>query len=160
MVEPVQFSQGQLRKTLGISVETFRHWKRVLPPFAERKKYTPRYSIGDLLAAGVLHRLTEQCGIRAGCLSEISKAVVEICNRNAWAKLEGKALVVDTRQRTCRVVQSARELATQDVVVICPLRPIMDAVRAGLPPQPFVSQQKLFFPPTAIGKMRASRRHA
>ena len=157
----MQFSERQLRETLGISVETFRHWKRVLPPFAERKRYTPRFSIGDLLAAGVLQRLTDQCGIRPGCLPEISRTVAEICNGTAWAKLEDKALVVNVRLRTCSIAQSTREFAAQDVVVICPLRPVMDAVRAGLfRNRPLVSQRELLFPPAAIGEMRASRRRA
>ncbi len=97
----MQFSQAQIRETLGMSVETLRHWKRVLPPFAERKKYT----LGDLLAAGILHRLTEQCGVRAGCLSTISKSVVEICNANAWAALNDKTLVIDVQNGTCSLVR-------------------------------------------------------
>jgi hypothetical protein len=63
----MQFNQAQVRDTIGISVETFRHWKRVLPPFSERKQYT----LGDLLAAGVLCRLTVHCGVRAGPLEGI-----------------------------------------------------------------------------------------
>ena len=157
----MQFSQGQLRETLGISVETFRHWRRVLPPFAERRRYTPRFSSGDLLAAAVLHRLTDQCGIRPGFLPEISKAVVKICNGNPWPTLKDKALVVDVRQRTCRIVESARDFAAQDVVVVCPLGPVIDAVREGLSRTlPLVSQHELLFPPTAIGEMHTSRRRA
>src|SRR5580700_47480 len=45
---PLHFTPGQLRETVGLSVETFRHWKRVLPPFFERAGRTPRYLIGDL----------------------------------------------------------------------------------------------------------------
>jgi hypothetical protein len=158
---PVQFSQGQLRDTLGISVETFRHWKRVLPPFAERKRYTRRFSVGDLLAAGVLHRLTDQCGVRVGFLPEISKAVVEICNTSPWAALEDKALIVDVQQRTCRTVKNVREFTAQDIVIVCPLGPIMTAMRDALSrTQPSVAQQPLRFLPTAIGEIRARRRRA
>ena len=65
----MQFTPGQLRETVGISVETFRHWKRVLPPFANRKRYVPSFTIGDLLAGRILRNLTEGCGVRVGHLS-------------------------------------------------------------------------------------------
>jgi len=129
-IGPVQFSQNQLRATLGISVETFRHWKLVLPPFAKRKRYTSRFSTGDLVAAGVLCRLTSQCGIRVGLLPEISQAAVEICNASPWAALEGKALVVDVQQRTCQIEEGAQ--APTDVVIVCPLNPIIAAVRDAM----------------------------
>jgi hypothetical protein len=65
----MQFTPGQLRETVGISVETFRHWKRVLPPFAHRKRYVPCFTIGDLLAGRILRSLTEGCGVRVGHLA-------------------------------------------------------------------------------------------
>jgi hypothetical protein len=128
----VQFSQTQLRSTLGISVETFRHWKRVLPPFAQRKRYSSRFSIGDFLAAGILSRLTDQCGIRVGLLPEISQAAVEICNARPWVKLEGKMLLVDIEHRTCRIIEAAQEPSGQNVVIVCPLNPIIALVRDAM----------------------------
>lgn len=136
----MQFSQVQLRSTLGISVETFRHWKRVLPPFAQRKRYTSRFTTGDLLAAAILCRLTDQCGIRVGLLPEISEAAVEICNDGSWAALEGKALVVDVEQRTCRIVEDTLVPASQNVVIVCPLNPIITLVRDAM------SRDRSFFP--------------
>jgi hypothetical protein len=154
---PVQFSQNQLRDTLGISVETFRHWKRVLPPFAQRKRYTSRFSTGDLLAAAVLCRLTSQCGIRVGLLPEISQAAVEICNASPWAALEGKALVVDIQQRTCQIAEGAR--APTDVVIVCPLNPIIAAVRDAMSrARPFVRREQRQSLRSPLNERRARRR--
>lgn len=156
---PVQFSQNQLRGTLGISVETFRHWKRVLPPFAQRKRYASRFSTGDLLAAGVLCRLTNQCGIRVGLLPEISQAAVEICNAISWVTLEGKALVVDVRQRTCRIAEGEREPA--DVVIVCPLSPIIAVVRDAMSRAPAAShRRRRGFLRVKANERRARRRRA
>lgn len=155
----MQFSQNQLRDTLGISVETFRHWKRVLPPFAERKRYTSRFSTGDLLAAGVLCRLTDQCGIRVGLLPEISQAAVEICNATSWTVLEGKALVVDVQQRTCRIAESARDPA--DIVIVCPLSPIIAVVRDAMSrTRPFVSRRRHPLLRSSVTDRPAPRRRA
>jgi hypothetical protein len=157
----VQFSQGQLRETLGISVETFRHWKRVLPPFAERKRYTPRFTVGDLLAAGVLHRLTDECGIRPSFLPEISKGIVDLCNASTWAALVGKSLVIEVSQRTCRLQENGRVFGASDVVIVCPLSPVLDVVRNGLARiHPTVAQHELLFPTASISQARARRRRA
>jgi hypothetical protein len=157
----VQFSQGQLRETLGISVETFRHWKRVLPPFAERERYTPRYSIGDLLAAGILHRLTDQCGVRVGSLTEISTSMLDICNSNSWTVLKGKTLVVDVRKRACRIQDSAHEVLSEGVVIVCPLRPIIAAVRYALSRQQLpIARQRLSRPANSIHESSARRKRA
>lgn len=157
----MQFSQGQLREVLGISVETFRHWKRVLPPFAHRKPYTPGYSMGDVLAAGVLHRLTDRCGVRAGHLAEISKTVVNICNTDAWASLESRALVIDVQGNNCRLVRNPNKVDARDVVIVCPLHQIMQVIQSGLArSQPIPVQRHFPFPPMAVGEARNQRRRA
>lgn len=140
----MQFSQGQLRQTLGISVETFRHWKRVLPPFAQRERYSSRFSTGDLLAAGVLRRLTDQCGVRVGLLPEISQATVQICNAEPLVALERKTLVVDVPNRTCRIADEASDsVDEEDIVIICPLGPIVAMVRDAMSRvRPLVAHQQ------------------
>ena len=153
----MQFSQAQVRNTLGISVETFRHWKRILPPFAERKKYT----LGDLLAAGILRRLTEQGGVRAGYLPEISKAIVEVCNVSEWASLEGKTLIIDIQKKTCVLVKNVRAFPFHGVVVVCQLEGVMAQIQeALLRNQPAVVQHHLHFPPLAVSDSRTQRRRA
>lgn len=153
----MQFNQAQLRNAIGISVETFRHWKRVLPPFSARKKY----SVGDLLAAGVLRRLTDRCGVRAGYLSEISEAIVDICNAEAWASLQGKTLVIDVQRKTCALVKRARALPFQDVVVVCPLESIIVHIQKELSrDEATVAQHILHFPPVGISDPRMQRRRA
>lgn len=150
----MQFGQAQLRDTIGISVETFRHWKRVLPPFSKRKKFTP----GDLLAAGVLRRLTDYCGVRAGHLPEISTAIVEVCNASAWTSLQGKILVVDVQKKTCALFESARALPFPDVVIVCPLEGVMAHVQEELSrKRPAVIQHHLRFPLIAVSHGRARR---
>lgn len=151
---PMQFNQMQIRDTIGISVETFRHWKRVLPPFSKRKKYT----LGDLLAAGILHRLTDHCGVRAGHLPEISKAIVEVCNAGPWTSLQNKTLVIDFQKKTCALVKSARAFAFQDIVVVCPLEGIVAQIQETLSrKEPAVAQHHLHFPPIAVSNARAQR---
>ena len=155
----MQFSQAQLRHTLGISVETFRHWKRVLPPFAARRRYTPRFSPGDLLAAAVLQQLTEVCGVRVGFLPAVSEALVDAFNAHAWAALDGKTLIVDFHKGTCEIVTSAGEPFGQAMMIVCPLAPIIDTLRTSLSrSRPTVPQHTLLRPPTSLDARLRRRR--
>ena len=153
----MQFNQVQLRNTIGISVETFRHWKRVFPPFSGRKKYT----LGDLLAAGVLHHLTDRCGVRAGHLPQISKAIVEICNANAWTSLQGKTLVITVEKKTCLLVKDTLAFPSQDTVIVFPLEGTQARIQGKLTSEaPAVVQRHLSFPPVAVGDAHTQRRRA
>jgi hypothetical protein len=153
----MKFTQAQVRDAAQISVETFRHWKRVFPPFAERKKYT----VGDLLAASVLRHLTDNCGVRAGHLPEISKVLVEVCNSNAWSSLQSSILIIDLQKRNCSLVKDARELYLHDIVVIFPLESIMAQIQAALSHhEPTAAQHPLRFPPMALNNRRAQRQRA
>lgn len=147
----------QLRETVGISVETFRHWKRVLPPFSDRKKFT----LGDVLAAGIISRLTDSCGVRAGFLSEISRAIVEACNAEGWASLQDKALVIDLQKQSCVLVSSAATYPFKETVVVCPLQEIITHIQGGLRRnEPVDEQHHLRFPPVVIKDARTQRRRA
>jgi hypothetical protein len=157
----MQFTQGQLREVLGISVETFRHWKRLFPPFAERRPYKSGYSIGDLLAAGILHRLTDRCGVRAGHLAKISKTIVEICNANTWAVLEEQALQIDIQCNRCRLARRPQDDYTSDVTIVCPFRAVMSVIQEGVERiAPAATQRNFGFRPVPVGEVRAQRRRA
>jgi hypothetical protein len=142
----MQFNQGQLR-----------NWKRVLPPFSGRKKFT----LGDLVVAGVPRRLTDRCGVRAGHVPEISKAIIEVCNTDAWASLQGKTLVIDVQKETCALVKSVRAFPFQDVAMVCPLESVMAQIQEELSRvKPAVIQHHLNFPPIAISGARGQGRRA
>jgi hypothetical protein len=81
----LQYSLSQLRETVGLSVETYRHWKRVLPPLADKSGRAPCFSIGDFVAVSILRLLTENAGVRVGHLVDIATEIFQICNASHWA---------------------------------------------------------------------------
>jgi hypothetical protein len=158
-MRPLQFTPGQLRVVVGLSVETFRHWKRVLPPFGTRKGSSSRFSIGDLLAASILRQLTAGCGMRVGHLTEISKKIVSLTNSSSWAALEGKTLVVDLSNETCHIAKDEKNLKGASIVMLCPLGPIMAEVRdALLRSRPTANQGQLLFPPARLQRIAQVQR--
>jgi len=134
-------------------VETFRHWKRILPSFANRKGSSACFSIGDLVAAAVLRRLTDTCGVRIGSMVQISKKIVDLCNATSWTALEGKVLVIDLLGGSCRVTTNQIDRRSDHVVMTCPLAPVLGELRdALLRSQPPTDQRHLLFPPAEVAR--------
>ena len=157
----MQFTAGQLRETAGISVETYRHWKRVLPPFSDRQGYIPTFSIGDLIAARVLRCLTETFGVRAGHLSSLSVEIVRLCNDTPWAKLANRDVAIDPVDQTCHLARHGGVGAREKPIIICPMSPLM--VELGNELQrllPASDQRQLQFPPIEFREAPSSARRS
>lgn len=122
------YTPGQLRDTVGLSKEAFRHWKRVVPGFANGRGHSPSFSPGDVLASAVLRRLTDNAGVRIGHLSQIAPAIFKICNTSSWQTLQQKSLIIDLNKRTC-VSTNDPALPAGELVVVCALAPLIKALQ-------------------------------
>jgi hypothetical protein len=127
----VFYTPGQLRDSVGLSKEAFRHWKRIVPAFANGRGHAPSFSPGDILASAVLRRLTDAGGVRIGHLSNIAPAIFEVCNASSWDVLQRKCLVIDLQEGTC-IAANDSTLPTGDLVIVCALAPLIKAVRFDL----------------------------
>lgn len=157
----MDFTPGQLREIAGLSIETYRHWKRVLPPFVNRRGHAPSFSIGDLLTASLLRRLSQHCGVRASYLGKISTQISDFCNSSSWAALEGQTLIVDIPRGACWTVADQSEARSRDISIVCPLDPILAELRdALLRTQPSAGQAQLMFPPTEVRRDAPRERSA
>ena len=158
MTDPVHYTQAQMRETVGLSLETYRHWRRVLPPLATKGGRAACFSIGDLVAASILNRLTETAGVRVGHLSDVSTAIFEICNTSPWAALVSTMLLVDLEQRTCSVERALKSHQDANLVLSCRLDPILaqlrDALLRGQSGRP---QTELLLPPGSHDRCPPSR---
>lgn len=106
------------------------------------------------MAASVLRRLTDGCGIRVGHLTEISEKIISLTNSSSWAALEGKTLVVDLSNETCRIAKDEKNLKGANIVMLCPLGPIMAELRdALLRSRPTTNQGQLLFPPARLERV-------
>lgn len=128
----VEYTPGQLRELVGLSKETFRHWKRVLPALSTGRRRGPCFSAGDVLATTVLHRITESCGARIGHLKGVASGIFDICNRTPWDVLANRILVLDLSVDRCTVVAESRDISVDDAVVICALESRITALQSRL----------------------------
>lgn len=156
-MDPVQYSQSQVRETVGLSLETYRHWKRVLPPLAVKGGRAACFSIGDLIAASILQRLTEIAGVRVGHLSDVSAAIFEICNKSPWATLVGMTLEIDLEQRSCSV-ESTPKPRGGNLVLSCRFDAVLEQLRdALLRGRVSQTQSELLLPPVSMTGPRRRR---
>ncbi|MCP4486279.1 MAG: hypothetical protein GY820_03020 [Gammaproteobacteria bacterium] len=143
----MQYSQGQLRKAVGLTVEAYRHWKKVLPPFSSRKGHSAKLLIGDILAVAVLKRLTDVCSIKVGNLAGISDALFNLCNTMPLDELENLMLHLDLKNNVCKTTPLLGKVTSPDVFIVVPLANVIYELRADLlEMQSEDSQGQLIFP--------------
>ena len=146
----MKLTPGQLRDVLGLPQETFRHWKKVLPPLVGRNGYAPCFSPGDLLAMKVVQVMADNFGLRIGVLTGVAAHLFDICNRLSWASLEETALILDPANGTV-VVATGKTLNLTTPVLVIPCGPLILQLRARLlAEQRQEAQTHLMFPPTGL----------
>ena len=153
----MHYTPGQLRDTVGLSKEAFRHWKRVLPAFSAGRGHAPSFSAGDVLAAAVLRRLTETCGVRIGHLTDVATRIFDICNQTSWDVLADRILVLDLSEHDCLIVTKSDDIPINNAVVVCPLGPLITALQDNLLRSPRSSARKLLAPAAGPGRSRAAQ---
>jgi hypothetical protein len=155
----LQYTVRQMHEIVGLSKETYRHWKRVLLPLAEVGGRASCFTLGDLIAASVVHRLTKVAGIRVGHLGDVATAIFKICNTTPWAALEGSTLTIDLDRGECQIEQNPDAATLSDLVLVCRLGPVLEKLRAALlRTQGDRPQSELLFPPTALRAQPDKRR--
>lgn len=157
----MKFTVGQLRETVGLSEETFRHWKRVLPPLRSRTGRAATFSVGDLLAAAIFQHLTDHCGVRVGHLASVASKAFELCNSAPWTALDGKLLIIDLSNGECLVARDLSEMTGADALMVCFLTPIIGKLRDTLlKDQIPLAQTRLRFPMVEVANEQHTARRA
>lgn len=144
------YTPGQLRGTVGLSKEAFRHWKRVVPAFANGRGHAPSFSSGDVLASAILRQLTDIIGVRIGHLSEIAPAIFQVCNASSWDALQNKSLVINLQEHSCVAVDD-HSVPVGELVVVCALAPLVKTLHFDLLNSNAQSRSKAL-PPVAAGE--------
>ena len=153
----VHYTPGQLRTVARIPVETFRHWKKALPPLRRDRGHSPCFTPGDLVAVAVVRTLSNDLGLRVSALSAIARPLFDLCNSAPWPTLERGKLVVDLPQRKVEYRPELPERPIGGLAIVIPLRPIVEELRDQLlTATETTDQQSLLFPLTAVSVPPAS----
>lgn len=150
----MKLTPTKFRDAIGLTQETFRHWRRVLPIFHGRTGYAPEFTMGDLVAAAVIKKLKDTCGISIAGFAEQSTVIGGICNETPWVMLSAGSLVLSLTDNTCILMTETSDLCADELRLIVPLRPIMDQLTKVLLGKDDQIQQSIYFPPTEVNKRK------
>jgi hypothetical protein len=151
----MKLTLGQVRGTLELSPDTYRHWKTVLLPLATRQGRAACFSHGDLLALAIVKSLTDRIGVPVGNLDIIARKLFEQCNQQSWAKFERLTAFISSENWTLSFVSDGQYPQASGPAVIIPCGPIIASLRSALMiEQPEDTQANLRFPLSAVAERR------
>jgi DNA-binding transcriptional MerR regulator len=147
----MKLSPGQIREVLGLSQDTFRHWKKALPPLAGRNGYRPCFSPGDLLALALIRALTEDAGVQVSALHAVATGLFDYCGQHSWAELERSTLVIELAGGRFRFLTDTNIPQLDKIGIVVSCRPIVADLRERLLMEKEDNNQgNLRFPPTVV----------
>jgi len=150
----MRFVPAQAKEAIGISEETFRHWRQTLSPLKGRRGYGPCFSPGDLLSLKVVAQL-HALGIQVRNIAPHADALFLSCSQVAWFGLEDKTIVFDgVSIELTNVVSDSRSDTRARILV--PLRPLISELRKCLSLEDAHPQADLVFPPLEVANGRSA----
>lgn len=148
----MRFVPAQVKEAIGISEETFRHWRQTLSPLKGKRGYGPCFSSGDLLSLKVVAQL-HALGIQVRHVAPYADALFQSCSQVAWFGLEDKAVVFDGT--SVELISLAAEPKWNVCArIVIPLSPLISALRKCLSVDEASPQSNLVFPPLEMMKGR------
>jgi hypothetical protein len=147
----VRFTQAQVRKILDLPPETFRHWRKVLPPLANRARRTP-FSHGDLVALAAIRELVRGTGVNSSALAPYAGAIFTLCNDRPWPALARCRLQINGNVADLVSIRAALPMSRRPIVLLS-LGPLVGELGQSLLGTES-SQRELKFPLTAVRRQR------
>jgi hypothetical protein len=151
----MKLTLGQVRGTLKLSPDAYRHWKTVLPPLATRQGRGASFSHGDLLALAIVKSLTDRIGVPVGNLDIVARKLFEQCGKQPWAKFERLSAFISTENWSLSFISDGRYPQTGTPSVFIPCGPIIASLRSALMIEHAEdTQANLRFPLSAVANRR------
>lgn len=147
-VATIQFTQEQARSLTGVSVETIRHWRKVVPYLGNKLGKAARFSFADLLGLAVTHELISNFGIRITSIGQSIDSLFQILSAARPTSLEGVVAVISTSATSLvpTAELSGRELS--EPILVIALDPLVVRLRRQMIPIiPAFEQTTLPFSP-------------
>ena len=147
----MKLTLGQVQGALGLSRETYRHWKSVLVPLSLRKGHGACFTHGDLFALAMIQALSEGFGVPVGRLETVANALFEACGQQPWTRFERQSALIHPDDWSLSFVSDNQPLPMKRAGIIIPCASIIAMLRDALAiEQPDEVQTDFRFPLASI----------
>lgn len=147
------FTTGQLRSVFCLSKQQWRSYREALPPLAKDQGRSGCFTAADLLAAGVVHRVSTSLSVPLPAFTSVATPLFGVCAAYPWPQLERSGVVIDFEARRVELADQERYINAA-VALLVELAPLVAKLRqhllAGVPDP----QRDLAFPPMIAGTRR------
>lgn len=140
----VHYTPGQLRSAVALPQETYRHWKKTLPPLRLVSGHSPCFTAGDLLALALVRTMTANFSMRVSAIAPISEQLFQICNASPWPVLERSTLIVDFLNNCVELISDYKRMDSETPLFVFPLSSVVRNLRNALLSESEQCDQRMF----------------
>lgn len=150
--QTIQFTQEQARVITGVSSETLRHWRKIVPYLAQKSGKAARFTFPDLLGLAVTRQVVDTFGVSIGSVQAQIEALFRILAETPPLALQNATVVIGVEGAFLRLgMEEVSESDLSDPMLMIPCAPLIERLRecvlSGLSVDP---QMNLPFPPQAV----------
>lgn len=146
-IATIQFTQEQARTLTDVSVETIRHWRRVVPYLASKPGKSARFTFSDVVGLAVTRELIN-FGVRIASISVGVEALFQVLAAAGPGVLESGIALVTSEGAAIVDSEEFTGLRFGRSGLIVPLHPLIARIREQMfPTMPGSGQVSLPFPP-------------
>ncbi len=139
----MRYDTGQALALIGITKETLRHWKRVLPPIFGRDGRSDGYTFQEVLALSVIARAVQDLAVPISRFTSTAERLFE--NIAAQIQPSGKPLVLCiTRDEMAFAAHD--QLPNAETMAIVRVEPIASKLRRAVSEEPVETEAQLDLP--------------
>ncbi len=121
----MDYFPSQVKTLSGLTDESFRHWRRVLPSIQGRKGKKANFSHGDVLALSIIKLIVMELGINVGKLTKISTEIFTICNDRSWLELNRGIFVIEPHLNKVEYIVESEFQSASDFFIQIRCQPII-----------------------------------
>src|ERR1035437_393926 len=94
VIASIQFTQDQVRTLTGVSVETVRHWRKVVAYLSTKTGKAARYSFTDVVGLAVTFEIVNSLGVHIGTVSAGVDALFRLLGQIGPASIDSAIILV------------------------------------------------------------------
>ena len=137
----IQFTQEQARTLTGVSAETIRHWRKVVPYLAAKPGKSARFTFADVVGLAVTRELIVSFGVHIASVGPGINRIFQILSETRPTLLEDAIAVVTAQGASLSATDEFTNERLSGPALVVPLNPLIARLRHHMMPVAHGSEQ-------------------